>query len=101
MTPWDEYLSVLELNVEDAWRLLTSRGDGSDDAPWGADSGPTAPAEPCPDALRPRAVEVLRQIHEVEAAIINRQQEVARDLKRRPVAPTPRDRVGWSLSIEM
>ena len=101
MTPWDEYLSVLELNVEEAWRLLTSRGDGSDGASEGSDSGPTAPAEPCPDGLRPRAVEVLRQIHEVETAIINRQQEVARDLQRRPVAPAARDRVGWSLSIEM
>jgi len=101
MTTWTEYLSVLEDNVEEAWSLLESRGDGSTDGTSASDTEPTVPAEPCPDGLRPRAIEVLRQIHEVEAAIINRQQEVARDLQRRPVTPAARDRVGWSLSIEM
>ncbi len=99
MTTWPEYLGALETGVARAWELLESRSDG--DLGSVLTEATAIPAEACPDGLQARALEVLRQINDVEGAIVNRQQELARELQRRPAAPAPADRVGWSVSLEM
>jgi hypothetical protein len=102
MNPWLEYLSALEANVARGWNLLESdRPAGPELAAELADVDIPDGLAPCPEPLQARAVEVLRAIGELEAAIVSRQQELARQLQQRPQLPVARDRVGWGLSIRM
>jgi hypothetical protein len=101
MSCWLGYMEALEANVERGWALLSDPATLAEKDDVLIDIAPSPDLGPCPPELNERGLKLLADIDALERAILNRQEELARELQRRPASQASRDRVGWGLSINM